>query len=340
MRNMLSGCEMFDRDLANWDTGNVKHMEYMFDNHPGQTRFSFNGNIGTWDVSKVWSMKGMFRGAKVFNQDLSQWDTTSLTSTKAMFEDATTFDGDIGDWDVSGVADMIQMFNGATSYTGKGLHKWNTSQSRQMNEMFAHAKSFQADLSAWKVANVIDISAMFQGCENFNADLSLWDIGKVTAMGNIFKDATAFEQDLCSWGYTIHNVQQEKKTEDQDYAVELHGIFKNTSCAEHLDPIIGEKLSRGFCIQKCNKESAYQKERAEYGKAGKKKGNNVGTIILYLLVVVVVVLGGLVVVNKVVNNPHRGHQKVLGGNDANPSFFGANAEIIKENSERANHNMM
>ena len=40
---------------------------------------SFNGDISTWDVSKVTNMLGMFRRAKLFNGDVSKWDVSNVT---------------------------------------------------------------------------------------------------------------------------------------------------------------------------------------------------------------------------------------------------------------------
>lgn len=343
MSSMFAGCEMFNRNLDNWDVSSVKHMEYMFANDPGQERFSFNTNIGTWDTSSVWSMKGMFRGSKSFNQDLNNWDTSSLTSTKAMFEQATVFNGDIGQWDVLKIQDMRDMFYGATSYTGKGLYQWQTQNVKEFNGMFANAKALTsivdntADVSTWDVSNAVNMEEMFMGAQQFNADVSKWDVGKVTAMGNMFKDAQQFEHDLCAWGYTIRNVREQKQTEELDLydanaVVDVHGMFKNTSCAEHLDPIIDTKLSRGFCTKKCLKESAYKAEKAKYGNGEKIKGN-AGRVFLYIILFFVVTVVILVVVRKVVYNPHRGMKELGSGNDANPSFFGADADP-KGDSER------
>jgi surface protein len=58
---------------------------------------AFNGNIGSWDVSKVTTMDNMFSSANGFNQDLSQWDTSSVVNANAMFS-FTNFNSDLSAW--------------------------------------------------------------------------------------------------------------------------------------------------------------------------------------------------------------------------------------------------
>ena len=39
--------------------------------------YSFNQNIGNWNVSNVTNMEKMFYEADLFNQDLGSWDVSS-----------------------------------------------------------------------------------------------------------------------------------------------------------------------------------------------------------------------------------------------------------------------
>jgi surface protein len=41
---------------------------------------NFNQDIGSWNVSKVTDMHGMFWNADDFNQDISGWDVSKVTN--------------------------------------------------------------------------------------------------------------------------------------------------------------------------------------------------------------------------------------------------------------------
>ena len=70
---------------------------------PCKKKFSgnnaFNGNVGSWDVSKVKSMDYMFDFAHLFNQDLSGWNVASVTNADYMFYYASAFRSVISNWD-------------------------------------------------------------------------------------------------------------------------------------------------------------------------------------------------------------------------------------------------
>jgi surface protein len=146
-------------------------MERMFYNTT-----SFNGDISSWDVSKVTTMKYMFSGTSVFNQDISSWNVSSVTNMERMFWIVPYFNADIGDWDVSSVTNMRLMFQ--------------------------DARSFNGDISSWDVSSVTNMSAMFLGTSVFNQDISSWDVSNVTYMDEMFKYANSFNQDISDWCVT------------------------------------------------------------------------------------------------------------------------------------------
>ena len=63
-----------------------------------------NGPIGSWDVSLVTQMPGMFKDAKLYNTGISSWNVAEVTNMSSMFEGAKAFNQDIGKWDVSKVS--------------------------------------------------------------------------------------------------------------------------------------------------------------------------------------------------------------------------------------------
>ena len=103
-----AGCGL----IGSWDVSNVENMAGLF-----YQKATFNEDISGWDVSNVTSMggrtswdeakvDGMFRDASAFNQDISGWDVSSVTNMHEMFWGASAFNQDIGDWDTSKVTNM------------------------------------------------------------------------------------------------------------------------------------------------------------------------------------------------------------------------------------------
>ena len=103
------------------------------------------------DLSRVTSMKGMFRHAEKFNQDISRWDVSNVENMGTLFEYAHDFNQDIGDWDVSNVTGM----------------QW----------MFARATAFNQDISGWDVRGVTNMTSMFfDNMDAFSQNLGAWYI--------------------------------------------------------------------------------------------------------------------------------------------------------------------
>ena len=103
-------------------TTKVTNMAEMF-----YTNWTFNQNIGNWDLSNVIDMNFMFYYATSFNQDLSSWDVSSVTDMSYAFscpDDYSNFNQDLSSWDVSSVTDMNSMFWGA-DFFNQNLSSWN-----------------------------------------------------------------------------------------------------------------------------------------------------------------------------------------------------------------------
>jgi surface protein len=202
LRGLFGACPSFtgDGNMNAWVTTTVTDMSYVF------SGTIFNQDIGTWDVSNVTNMEGMFNNATEFNQDLSTWDVSSVTemflmftvasafnngdpagaSTKPlnwtmgtqvgrtgfMFQSAIAFNQDISSWNVSSVTDMGGMFLGATAFNNGGVPlTWS---------------------AGTGTSNVANMAQMFQGAAAFNQDIGNWDVSSVTNMGGMFFGTTAF----------------------------------------------------------------------------------------------------------------------------------------------------
>ena len=68
----------------------------------------------------------MFKGAAAFNGDLSSWDVSKVGGMAGMFMDAAAFNGDLSSWNVSKVGNMGNMFDGTNggNYDTKTKAPW------------------------------------------------------------------------------------------------------------------------------------------------------------------------------------------------------------------------
>ena len=159
---------------------------------------NFNGDIGSWDVSNVTSMRNMFALAPSFNQDIGSWDVSSVTNMDFMFQSASSFNQDIGSWNVSNVRSMIFTFNGASSFN-QDISAWNVSSVTSMRNMLQSASSFNQDIGSWDVSIVVSTRSMFQSASSFNQDIGSWNVSSVTLMNNMLRSASSFNQDISAW---------------------------------------------------------------------------------------------------------------------------------------------
>jgi len=189
MSNMFTEVPDFNQKIGTWDVSNVTTMYGMFDGA------GFNQDISNWDVSSVTNMGSMF-SYTMFNHDISNWDVSSVTNMSYMF-DGAGFNQDISNWDVSSVTNMNGIFAG-TNFNGD-ISSWNVSNVTNMEGMFNLNHDFNQDLSSWDVSSVTDMGSMFSQADDFNGDIGSWDVSKVTNMRWMFYQATIFNQDISSW---------------------------------------------------------------------------------------------------------------------------------------------
>ena len=185
--------------IEEWDTSAVTDMSRLF-----QFETTFNDCINKWDVSKVATMRNMFRDTS-FNQDLSGWDVSAVTDMGDVFHAATAFNQDLRKWNVRKVRIMDRMFSGATSFD-QDISQWDVSRVRSMRQMFHAATSFDQDISRWEVRKVMDMECMFWDAKKFNQDLSNWNVSGVTNMIGMFY-GTAFNQNISGWD--VSSVQRD-----------------------------------------------------------------------------------------------------------------------------------
>ena len=129
--------------IWSWDVSLVSEMRDLFDySYYKQDCDSFddidgvnNGNISNWNVSRVTSIRGMFKGARRFNGNISKWDVSRVLEMRDTFSNAQKFNADISKWDVSRVKDMERMFEDAEKFNAD-ISKWDVSKVTNMDRMF------------------------------------------------------------------------------------------------------------------------------------------------------------------------------------------------------------
>ena len=169
---------------------------------------SSNGPIGTWDVSRVTDMNGLFENHEEFNEDIGDWDVSNVTDMSGMFYRARSFNQDISNWDTSCVTAMDSMFREAykfnqpinthivTQSDGSRYNAWDVSGVTSMNYMFSDTRAFNQSLNNWDTSRVTDMGWMFRGAKAFDQDISNWDINSDTFMEYMFQGATTMLRKL------------------------------------------------------------------------------------------------------------------------------------------------
>ena len=172
----------------------------------------FNSDLNNWNVSSVTLMRSVFDNANVFNSNLSSWDVSNVTTMFAMFSNANLFSSNLSNWQVDNVTNMGSMFNRASSFNSD-LSSWNVDNVTDMRSMFSQASLFNSDLSSWNVDNVTDMRSMFGIASSFNSDLSSWKVDNVIDMGSMFFRASSFQSNLENWN--LVNLEN-NPSDDQD----------------------------------------------------------------------------------------------------------------------------
>jgi surface protein len=163
--------------LTNEDLYKAVNMYY--DNN--KEAISIYGEIGTWDVSNITSMKGLFSRKYLLN---------------------SKFIG-ISKWNVGNVTDMSEMFMYSIFESNNiSISKWNVSNVTNMSKMFYYC-SFNNDISNWNISKVKNMSEMFFS-SMFNGNISKWDVSNVTNMYGIFM-YSVFDGDISNWD--VSNVE-------------------------------------------------------------------------------------------------------------------------------------
>lgn len=191
--------EYFAEDIP--ITSQVKNMECMFYNCK-----KFNGDLNSWDVSKVTTLYSAFFNAEAFNGNITGWKVSKVIIFRECFFGAASFNQDISNWNISGSISSSAMFYGASSFN-QDISKWKFNTKNVFDQMFVNAISFNQNLGSWIVSKSIDFDGMFvnSGMSYCNIDNTLrgW-INNGIKQGSYFGNISAYS-DQSLLDYLITN---------------------------------------------------------------------------------------------------------------------------------------
>jgi hypothetical protein len=132
----------FNSDLY-WNTSSAVSMRGTFSNNT-----EFEGDLSTWDVSKVKDMFVMFHNSGIKNSGIGRWNTASLEQAYAMFQNAKFIDRDLNlaGWETGKCTEMKGMFWGS-AIVDSNIGKWNVEKADVTNML--RDTRFKGDLSGW-----------------------------------------------------------------------------------------------------------------------------------------------------------------------------------------------
>ena len=141
----------FNSDLF-WDTGSAKFMNDMFFENA-----NFKGYVGTWDVSRVEYMAGMFNRAGIEDSGIANWNTISVADASHMFYMAPSLSEslNLSGWVFGREPDLHSMFK-ESSIVDCGIGDWNVDDA-DVSDMLLDADRFTGDLNLkWPPEKVRD----------------------------------------------------------------------------------------------------------------------------------------------------------------------------------------
>lgn len=158
--------DLFRDSIVNWRFVTTPVMRFITDISGMYAGTAVNDSLDIFDVSKVKTMREVFRGTTT-PVDVTSWNTVSATDISYMFA---------GDVDVTGV-ETLTVTNVAKAV---GLFENNT--------------LFNTDLSTFDAPNLTDVTNMFAGATAFNQSINFLTGTKLTTLNGLLKGATSFNQ--------------------------------------------------------------------------------------------------------------------------------------------------
>ena len=106
---------------------------------------------------------------------------------------------------INNITNACQMFYCSSLHSIPDLPKWNTSNIKDMSQMFRECKSLVSfpDISNWDTSNVQDMNCIFAQCYSLQSlpDISRWDTRNVNNMSHLFWSCSLLQSlpDISKW---------------------------------------------------------------------------------------------------------------------------------------------
>ena len=189
MQYMFNSCSSLTSfDFSHFNTSLVENMNYMFSDCSSLTSINFE-NINT---SKVISMAGLFKGCKnITNINFSLFKTDSLKSVSRIFENSNCKEFvHLNNFDISRVEDISYMFSSCKEVTSIDLSNLNIQSVTKMDYLFNDCSSLISfKFKKSETTNVRSINGLFGGCTSLlNVDLSDMETPSLTSINRIFEN--------------------------------------------------------------------------------------------------------------------------------------------------------
>lgn len=197
-------------DVSNFVTGNVEVMTRMFKDS-GSVKIS---GLDKLDTSRVYTMHGMFEGAKVEELDLSNFNTSAVTNMSSMFKNSAVKTLDVGDFNTQSTTNMSGMFQNVKA-PNIDTSKFSTGNVVNMSYMFTGTDTEELKVSHFDTHKVVNMDRMFLGSKAGIVDVKNFNTSEVTRMREMFKDSGAGILDFSNW--------------DTRNVLDMVGMFQNSN---------------------------------------------------------------------------------------------------------------
>ena len=123
LRGTFYTAREMNSDLSGWKVTNIKTMEQTFSN-----AVAFKGTgVGSWATNSLTTLRETFQGATSFEVDLKFWNVVKVTTLHGAFKGAEDFTGaGLDSWITSSLTDLSYTFQNAVKMT-TDVSKWSVS---------------------------------------------------------------------------------------------------------------------------------------------------------------------------------------------------------------------